>query len=184
VRFFLLLLPLHGLLAQQAGQGVAAEWDIKANMKALAADVRTLEPLLAQVRPRDWIVNGAPDAYVRQAESAKLSVQHLIWATDRLANTPEKLTVALDALFRMQHMEALLTSLRDGTQKYQTPELANQFSAKLADNSNQREQLRQHVVDLANTREHELAIMNQEAQRCRAILSREPEKTGKKAAAR
>ena len=170
----LLVLPLQIALAQEQAAGIAAEWDVKANMKTLAAEVRRLEPVLTQIDPRAWVEKGAPAAYVKQAESVRTAIQHLVGATDKLAQEPEKLTAALDALFRVQYMESLLGSLREGVRKYQSPSMADQISGVLVENAAHREKLRQHIVDLANTREHEIEIMNREAQRCRETISRQP----------
>jgi hypothetical protein len=154
--------------------GVTPEYDVRRDLTTLAEQTRRFQPLLAQVKPEKWIENGAPEAYVRQLRSCQANVQSLIAATDQLAREPERLTVALDAYFRMQNMESLVGSLRDGIRKYQNAELAGLLSGALADNANNREKLRQHIIDLAAAREQELQIMDQEAQRCRGMLLRQP----------
>jgi hypothetical protein len=159
--------------AQSQPSGVTAEWDVRANMQSLAADVRKLEPLLKHANPADWLKQGAPGTYVKQLESSQASVQYLVAATDKLAQEPEKLTTALDAYFQMERMDLLLGSLREGIRKYQSPDLANMLSAAYAANSVHRDRLRQHIRDLAGTREEELRIVNLEAQRCRGMLSQQ-----------
>jgi hypothetical protein len=154
-------------------QGVSPEWDIKSNMSALASDVRRLEPLLQQVKPEDWVPKGAPDAYIRQLQSSTVSLKHLIAATDGLARDPERLPAALDTFFQLEKMELLLASLREGVRRYQSPTLADQFVALLASNSVHRDRLRQHITDLAAVREQEFQVVDREAQRCRASLSKQ-----------
>jgi hypothetical protein len=44
----------------------------------------------------------------------------------------------------------------------------------MTESSNNKEKLRTHIVDLAALREQELSVMDQEAQRCRGMLSRMP----------
>jgi hypothetical protein len=141
-------------------------------MAAMAADVGRIEDLLARVRPNEWIAKGAPDAYLQQLQSSKTSMQLLIAATEKLAKEPEKLSAALDALFRMDSMDLFLQSLKEGVRKYQGPSLADDIARFIADNSRHRDMLRQHSIELAAARESELKVINNEAQRCRTELSR------------
>ena len=168
----LLLLAACGALHAQ-NTGVAPEWDVRSNMTELSADVAKLQPLLEQLQPREWVNKGAPDTYVKQLQSASASLQHLIAATAALGADPDKLSTALDAFFKMEKMELLLGSLKDGARRYQSPALADRITAAVAANSVHRDRLRQHVSELAAAREQELEIMDQEAQRCRGTLSRE-----------
>jgi len=158
--------------AQQAA-GVTAEWDVRSQMAAIATDVRRVEPLLKQANPSQWTERGAPQAYISQLQSAQASVQSLITVTQQLADQPENLMTALDAYFQMERMELLLNSIRDGIRKYQSGSLADQFNRVFAGNSVDRDRLRQHIRDLANMRDQEFQIANQEAQRCRGILTRQ-----------
>lgn len=153
--------------------GVAAEWDVRANMDAFVADVRKVEPLLKWVNVDSWVKEGAPSAYQRQLQTSKSAVQQLVAATEKLATDPEKLQAALDAYFELERMELLLNSLREGVRKYQSPDLANQFTQVLGLNILHRDRLRQHIRDLSTTREQEYAIANQEAQRCRGMILRQ-----------
>jgi hypothetical protein len=141
--------------------------------------VKRIPDVLDQAKPQEWMAKGAPDAYVRQLESAKNELQYVIGSTEKLVREPERLTTALDVLFRLQSMEALLNSLRDGIRKYQSQAVADRLNAVLTDNANNREKLRQHIMDLAATREEQLDVMDKEAQRCRSELTRQPVDTPK-----
>ena len=44
----------------------------------------------------------------------------------------------------------------------------------LAENSSNRDKLRQYITDLAVTKEQEFQIVDKEAQRCRGVLSHQP----------
>jgi hypothetical protein len=160
---------------QPQADGIAAAWDVKSRMAAMAADVGRIEDLLRRVRPNEWIAKGAPDAYLRQLESSQNSMQLLIANTEKLAKEPEKLSVCLDALFRMDNMDLLLQSLQAGVRRYQGPSLADDIVRFMADNSRHRDMLRQHSVELAAARENELKIIDAEAQRCRTELARKNE---------
>ena len=161
------------LFAQAPQTGVAAHWDVQAKTKQIATDIRKLEPLVTQAKPETWVAKGAPAAYVQQLRSAQFAMTHLLAAADALAADPERLSAALDTVFKMDHAALLLGSLREGVRKYQSPALADQLSIALSTATNQVQELRQHAVELAKTREEEFKVVHQEAQRCRGTLSRE-----------
>lgn len=143
-------------------------------MNTLAEQARKLQPVLSEAKPDRWTANGAPESYIQQLKITQVNVSGLIAATDRLAREPEKMTAALDAYFRMEGVEAMLGSIRDGIRKYQNPELARELTRLMAETSNNRDKLRAHIQDLAATREQEFQVMDQEAQRCRGILVKQP----------
>lgn len=158
---------------QTAGEaGVTPEWDVKAQMSAMREDVNRIGPLLKQLKPAEWSQKAASGTYAKQMQSSAVSLQNLVAATDRLANDPHRLTLALEAFFRMEKMETLLVSLADGVRRYQSGDLADELNTLLASNMVHRDRLRQHVTDLASAREQDLELVSQEAQRCRGSLSK------------
>jgi hypothetical protein len=173
MRAFLFAFAVANFSFGQQSTGIAPEWDVKANMAELIEDVKRLDPLLRQVNVARWVENGAPEAYIRQLKSSQATVQNVIAATAALARDPDRLTVALDAFFIMEKMEMLLGSLKDGVRRYQSAEVANELTTLLAANSIHRDRLRLHLTELANAREQEFKVMDEEAQRCRSNLSRQ-----------
>lgn len=153
--------------------GLTPEWDMEGQMKALSTEAQRLRPILDQIRPQDWIAKGAPDAYIRQLQATKNELTYFTAATEKLALKPEKLTIGLETLFRMEALEKFLHSLADGIRKYQNPALADLLLGVQSENWNNRERFRQYVVDLATTQEQQLQVMDQETQRCRLFLSRQ-----------
>ena len=89
-----------------------------------------------------------------------------------LEKQPERLSVALDTYFRTQTLETRLSSLVDGVRNYQNPAVGDLLVGVLGDNSANRDKLRQYITDLAVTKEQEFKIVDQEAQRCRTVLTR------------
>ena len=165
------------LCASAAGQtqaGLATDWDIRSQMKRFSDHARSFGPLLAEIRVEPWLKEGASDTYVRQLASAKAELQNVTAAAERFASDPERLTLALEAFFRLQGMEALVESLKAGVQRYQSSELAARLTRLLAEDANLLAALQRHITDLASTREQEIQIMNQEAQRCRALILKQP----------
>ena len=155
--------------------GIIGSWDAATQVKSLAERAKGLDPVLAEVEPEEWIQKGAPEAYVRQLQSTQLEMRNLVAAADRFAKRPEQLSAAMDTYFLMQSMEQLAGSLSQGVRKYQSNELADQLTEALASNALDRDQLKSYIIDLAKMREQEFQVANEEAQRCRAMISRQSE---------
>lgn len=172
--FVSILILSATLTAQAQNAGVSPEWDVRKDMNALAEQLKRLQPMLDKVKPTEWVAKGAPPAYVKQMASLQAGMQYLIASTEKFAREPERLTSALDAYFRMQSVEVLVNSLGEGLRKYQSPDLANLINDAMVANSNNKEKLRTHIADLAAVREQEFQVIDQEAQRCRGMLSRLP----------
>ncbi len=174
-RILLLVSVLGGFAPHVRAQseGIAPEWDVRKNMAQLSSEVQRLKPILGQLDPNAWLANGAPEAYVGQHKLAQAEIEYLAASTEKLAREPEKLPLALDTMFRMQSVEALVGSLSEGVRKYQNAGLADQLRSTLTSNVNNREKLRTYIVDLATAREQEFAVAHREAQRCRSALSRQ-----------
>jgi hypothetical protein len=159
--------------------GIRPEWEVQKQLSALADHVQRISPLLEQLKPQDWVSHGAPAAYGDQLKRTREEIDYLIGTTKELAARPEKLTVALEAFFRMQSAEALLRSVTAGVRKYQNPAAADLLQSLISDTATDREKLRDYVVELAADREQQFKIVDQEAQRCRAALVQQPRAAGK-----
>jgi hypothetical protein len=167
----LLLFAASSLSAQAPSGGVTSVWDIRTMLASLEARTKQLLPLLDQLKPADWVVNGAPQAYAAQWTTAKTELGYLLGAAQTMSKDPEKLPAALDTLFRMQALDSTLGSVIEGTRKYQNPAIADLVQAVANENDQNRDRLKQYVLDLASDKEHELQVMDAEAQRCRASIS-------------
>ncbi len=166
-----LLLPLALALPAQA-QGVSAPWDISQTLLSLAEQTQRLTPILDQLTPQQWEAKGAPAAYTAQWRNARNEVGYLLGAAQSLRKQPEKLTLALETLFRLQAVESQVNSLVDGVRRYQNPAVGDLLVSVVSANSANRDQLRQYITDLAKTKEQEFQIVDTEAQRCRGTLMR------------
>jgi hypothetical protein len=158
------------------GQGVANEWDISQTLDSLSAQAKRLKPILDQLKPQEWVAKGAPQTYVTQWKSAEDELGYLVNSAQALAKQPERSTLALDSYFRLQSLEFRLNSLVDGVRKYQNPAVGDLLMAVLAENSANRDKLRQYITDLAGTKEKEFEVVDKEAQRCRGVMNRQPAK--------
>jgi hypothetical protein len=170
-----LSLPLFFLCLLAPGQtpsGVSAAWDISPTIGALSAQAKRLKPILDQLTPQEWVSKGAPTAYVTQWQGAQDDLGYLVDYANALEKQPERLTVALDTYFRLQSLELRLDSLVGGVRSYQNPAVGDLLVGVLGENSANRDMLRQYITDLAATKEQEFKIVDQEAQRCRGVLTR------------
>jgi len=154
--------------------GVTSEWDVRKLLDALDLQAKHLQPIIDQVKPESWVANGASQTYVAQWKTAKAQLGYLLSSSEALAKEPERLTLALDTYFRMQAMELTLGSVIEGIRKYQNPALADLVAAVVAENSSNRDRLRQYITDLATQKEQEFKVADREAQRCRESLVQQP----------
>ncbi len=157
--------------ALYAQTGVMSEWDVRAMLTGLEKDAQQLAPPLEQMRPDAWTAAGASPTYVTQWKAARNEVQYLLGSAQALNREPERLTLALDALFRLQALDRTLQSLVTATRKYQSAPLADGLQAKIGQSTVNRDKLRQYVTELAAQKEHEYQVMDSEAQRCRSALA-------------
>ncbi len=151
--------------------GVSSQWDLKSTVDSVSRHTSRLRQILDELRAPEWLAAGASSTYLQQLDSAKTQTTGVQNAAANLEREPEKLSLALDTFLRLQGLEMVLGSLVEGTRKYQNPALADLISGIAAENSSSRQQLRQYVVDLAALKEEEYRIMDQEAQRCRGVLT-------------
>jgi hypothetical protein len=190
MRFALVSFLFLGSLASAFGQtsdstatepGVASEWDARKLIDALSAQAQHLKPIVDQVQPAAWVSKGASETYIAQWNAAQAQLKYLIASSDAFSRQPERLPLGLDAYFRMQAVESTLASLTEGVRKYQNPALASIMQDVIAENSTNRDRLRQYLQDLATQKEQEFQVADREAQRCRGALLQQPAPKTKKA---
>jgi ABC-type transporter Mla subunit MlaD len=163
-----------------ADKGVASEWDIRKLLDSLSQQTEHLKPVIDQVQPANWQSQGASETYVAQWNAVQAQLKYLLASTDAFSRQPERLPLGLDAYFRMQALESTLGSLIEGVRKYQNPALASIMQSVVAENSTNRDRLRQYLQDLATQKEQEFVVADREAQRCRAALLQQPAPKNKK----
>jgi len=154
--------------------GAQPEWEVRTQVGALIKGIARLRPALEQVRPQEWTSKGAPEAYIAQCNTIRTELEYLDRSARILMAEPDRLTAALDTFFRVDRLQALLSSLEEGIRRYQNPALADLLAAIFSESAPAREGLRQYVLELAEMKERELKVADREAQRCRDFLVRQP----------
>jgi hypothetical protein len=154
--------------------GMESEWDLKTMLKALAAGAKRLQPLMEQVNPAKWENTQGASAYTAQWKAAQDEIRYLDHSANSFAKEPERLTLGLETYFRLQSIQNAIGSFTEGVRKYQNPAVADLLQSELSENLRNRAQLRAYLTELAQQKEQELKIMDQEAQRCRGVVNRHP----------
>ena len=155
-------------------QGLAPEWDVRRMLDSLIAETGKLEPILNQVRPKDWVADGAPQTYVAQFDSLRVQNKAVAQAAKNLQQKPAELVPLLQLVFRIQAFDVALHSVEEGLRKYQNPSLADLLIAVVAEGVAPREHLQQYALEVATEREQQCSVADREAQRCRESISKSP----------
>ena len=150
--------------------GLEPTWDVAVILEEIAKDAAALQPLLGQVDAAGWVSRGASATYGEQVQSSRAQAGAITAEARALARNPEKLSGALQLFFRLQGLETMLSSVEDGTRRYQTPQLAESLAEAFAHSGVNRERFRNYIINLAAEREQQFEVMDQEAQRCRTQL--------------
>ena len=165
-------------LSQPAG--LEADWDIAPVLQQIGAYAARLAPALDKLDPQVWASQGASETYLRQLQSSKEQARALADQSKALMRNPEKLSASLEVLFRIQGLDAMLSSLVEGARRYQSPADAGALEALAVQDGASRDRLQGYIVNLAAEREHDLEVMDREAQRCRGLAIQTPSKPVRK----
>jgi hypothetical protein len=164
--------------AQQ--QGLETPWDVQKILADLNAQTNQLKPLLAQLNPQQWANKGASSTYILQWQSAQRQLSDVLATTQQLGQKTERLTLALDTYFRLEALETTTRSLTEGAQRYGDRATADKLNAYIAHSFTSRQRLRDYLEDLATSTEQNFKIADEEAQRCRGMISKEAPQSSKK----
>jgi hypothetical protein len=169
---------LPGLTQQQraaAEAGLQNPWDVRKILTELLNESEQLQPLLASLNPQQWYnQKGAPSTYIIQWQTAQRQLNDVKYATMQLQQKTESLSLALDLYFRLEALETTSRSVAEGAQRYADRSSADKLNALIARDFNSRERLRDYLRDLTTSTEQNFKIADEEAQRCRAEMSKQP----------
>lgn len=154
-------------------QGLQAPWDIRQMLTALNAENAKMQPILEQMHPQQWLDNGAPPAYISQYQQMRTQMDDVIRSVKSLSQQTDSLSAALDTYFRMESLEVSARSVYECVKKYGERSSADALSAVIAQSFDNRQRFREYLQDLSTQREQEFKIADDEAQRCRGMISKE-----------
>lgn len=153
--------------APPANAGSTPDWDVKAMAEQIGAEIGRLRPFLERLQPERWTAAGAPQVYEKQHKDCLAMVGYAQNAAARLAAQPGRLSLAVETLVRLETLVQYASGISQAVRRYQNPAVADLMDGEISSASFGRQWLRQHVSDLAATREKELDLAEQEAQKCR-----------------
>jgi hypothetical protein len=166
--------------AQQQPAGLETPWDVRKILADLTVQTNQLKPLLAQLNPQQWADKGASSTYILQWQTAQRQLQDVLVSTQRLAQKTDSLSLALDTYFRLEALEVSMRSLEEGAQRYGPRPMAEKLGAYVAHCFDSRQRVRDYLQDLASSTEQNFKIADEEAQRCRGMISKEAPSSSKK----
>jgi hypothetical protein len=159
---------------QSANPQSMSDEDVAAIFSRISARAARLAPMLDQLHPNDWIAKGAPDTYLMQWNSIRQQFTAIESDMADLTQHPDRLTDSMQALFRVQATNLALGSLMGGVRRYQNPALADLIESVAAESGADIDHFEQHLVEMATEKDQQFTLVDREAQRCRANLSRQP----------
>jgi hypothetical protein len=154
--------------------GFETAWEIAPVFTEISAHAGRLAAALEKIDGQAWVKKGASDTYVAQVDSSRQQARALTAEAKALAANPDKLSAALVVLFRIQGLDAMLTSIEEAMRRYQGPADAQALASLAAENGGNRDRVQNYVVNLASEREQDLKVMDEEAQRCRSAVTAVP----------
>ena len=161
--------------------GIETPWDARKLLFELNSRNQQLKPLLESIDPQVWFdQKGAPSTYISQWHTAQDQLKYAETSVQKLSLETESIAACLDAYFRMEALESTERSLLEGVRKYGERTVAEQLDQLIAKNFNDRERFRTYMVDLSVNKEHLFKIADDEAQRCRGMISKEAPQAPKK----
>ena len=144
-------------------------------VNALLRDCEDLRTVLLQLNPQQWYsVRGASSTYILQRNTAQQQVNDVLVTAKLFAAKTESISLAVDVYFRLEALEDTARSLSEGASRYADRQSSERLNRLIARNFNNREHFRDYVRDLSTTTEQNFKVADEEAQRCRGMISKEP----------
>ena len=175
-RVAIIVLLLSVAVFPLAAQELLPRWEAIDMAKGVDLHANEMKVLIEQVRPKEWIQDGAPQAYVTQHEELLRDMDSLSLSAQDMIRNPEGLISVVDTFLWIDRLGSMISSLEQGVRKYQNAAVAELLVAAKDRNTSESEKLKGYLRQLAVAHEAELEIADSEAQRCRAELARQPPK--------
>lgn len=155
--------------------GLETPWDVRTILDHIVKDTQQLRTVVMRMNPQQWYdKKGAPSTYIIQWQTAQRQLNDVVYTAGQLSQKTETLSLALDVYFRLEALQVTARSLEEGARQYADRATADQLNELIAHNFNNRERFRDYIRDLAASTEQNFKIADEEAQRCRGMISREP----------
>ena len=159
----------------QTQAGVETPWDARKTLANVINSEEQLKPILAGLNPQQWYdQKGASSTYILQWQSAQQQLRDVDSAAKMLSQHIESLSQNLDLYYRLEALETTVRSVNEGAQRYASPAEGGKLAQWVAHAFDTRQRLREYIRDLAGSLEQNFKIADEEAQRCRGLITTAP----------
>ena len=150
-------------------------WQVEELAQSIAKNVDTAGKVVRELRPREWVQDGAPEAYIEQHATLMKEMEQVKLSAMALGREPESLTYAVDTYLWLDRVETLLTSVTGGVRRYYNSAVADLLDSVRNRNSDGIATIKAYMRQLAVHVEETMKVAHREAQRCREeIILRPP----------
>ncbi len=149
-------------------------WQVEDLAQRIVQNVETASKVVVQLRPREWLQDGAPAAYVEQHMTLMEEMEQVKLSAMALGRNPESLTSAVDTYLWLDRVDALLSSLTGGVRRYYNGAVADVLDSVRNRNEDGIATTKAYMRQLAVHIEESMEIANREAQRCREEIILRP----------
>ncbi len=156
----------------QAEAGLEGPDAVRQMVAGIVADNDKLKPALTDLNPQTWQAKGAPSTYVIQWQLAQRQVNDIDLSSKLLLQHVESLASAMDFYFRLEALETTARALNEGAQQYGEGAPIRELNSFVAKNFDSRQRFRDYLRELSINVEQNYKIADEEAQRCRAAMSK------------
>lgn len=151
-------------------------WQVEELADTLIKSAESAGRIVSELRPREWMQDGAPEVYVEQHQTLLNEIEQVRLAAMAMKREPESLSDTVGTFLWLDRTDSLLASVTGGVRTYYNPNVANLLDAVRNRNAARLAELKQYMSQLATHVEESMEIAHREAQRCRSeIIARPPE---------
>ena len=104
---------------------------MRPRIEKLGQNVGRLKPSFDQIHPGSWTIEGGAEAYQKQQKACADGLTYVQNAVARWSAQPDKLSLMLETLIRIESMDQQAISLSQGIRKYQNPAVADILDSML-----------------------------------------------------
>lgn len=156
--------------------GVIPRWQVEELAVGVVRNVETASKIVDALRPKEWIQDGAPQAYIAQHKNLQDEMEQIKLAVQALGRNPEKLSYAVDTFLWLDRADALFASISAGARRYYNSAVADLLDSARNRNTDSIATMKLYIRQLAIHVEQSMDVAHREAQRCRSeIISRPPQ---------
>ena len=149
-------------------------WQVEELAQSIVENVETAGKVVVELRPGEWVQDGAPEAYVDQHAALLDEMEQAKLSALALGRQPESLTSAVDTYLWLDRVDGLLASVTAGVRRYYNGAVADLLDSARNRNEDGISTIKAYVRQLAVYVEASMEVANREAQRCRDELVNRP----------